>query len=193
MKSFPREALRLKRMAKLASGSRVVADLGWAQYPNPYIRAERLFGIDLVRSDAPENYSDVFVGEISEFLESPNFEPLDSLLAGEILEHVTNPIDFLNDCFKAIIPGGRIILSTPNPNSFIERVLTITLSRRYFYTTEHIFIFPQRWLIRLMEIAGFNQVKLHSGGFPIPGVGLVPFPRAYCYQTIAVGVKPAER
>jgi hypothetical protein len=41
----------------------------------------------------------------------------------------------------------------------------------------------------MMEIAGFTEVKLFSGGIPIPGLGLMPFPRAWCYQTIATGVK----
>ena len=94
-------------------------------------------------------------------------------------------------------PGGIIVLTTPNPTSPIERLLTTPLSRRFFYGKGgvyqpfgHICLYPQRWLIRMLEVAGFTGVKLSSGGFPLPGVGLVPFPRPWCYQTIAEAARP---
>jgi SAM-dependent methyltransferase len=115
----------------------------------------------------------------------------DAITAGEILEHLEDPMGFLRACYETLAPGGILVLSTPNPNSPIERLLTITLSRRFFYTDDHIMLFPQRWLIRMLERSGFSDVRLYSGGFPVPPLGLVPFPRAWCYQTIASAVRKA--
>lgn len=111
------------------------------------------------------------------------------MIAGEILEHLEAPVDFLRRCCGLLTQGGLMVLSTPNPNSPVERLLTITMSRRFFYTSEHVCIYPQRWLVRMMENAGFRGIRLYSGGFPVPLIGLVPFPRPWCHQTIATGIR----
>jgi len=186
------ESYRLKRLASLASHANTIGDVGCAQNPNPWLRAQRVIGIDIEPATLPQNYAETFIGDLDAYRASEDFTPLDALVAGELLEHVENPLEFLRSCLKTMSPGGKLILSTPNPNSPIERLLTLTLSRRFFYTEEHIFIFPQRWLIRALEFTGFINVRLFSGGFPVPVLGLVPFPRAYCYQTIAVAFRPGK-
>lgn len=188
---FRFERLRLQRMAYFANCGDSIADIGFSQCPNPFLTAKTVFGIDpnASESDRVGGYSDVFSGTLAEYLEVRGQEKFNSILAGELIEHLESPVDFLRECFEALQPGGRIVISTPNPNSLIEQILTLTLSRRYFYTEEHVMLIPQRWLIRIMEIAGFSKVKLYSGGFPVPFFGLIPFPRPWCYQTIAVGEK----
>src|SRR5690554_891906 len=185
------ESLRLRRMASFANQGEIVADVGFRQCPNPFLTTGKVVGIDpnATDSDRAGNYSEVFSGTLMDYIKTYGQETLDVVLAGELIEHLEVPVEFLRECYMALKPGGRLVLSTPNPNSFIEQLLTLTLSRRYFYTTEHIMLIPQRWLIRIMEIAGFANVKLYSGGFPIPLVGLIPFPRPWCYQTIAIGEK----
>ena len=37
----------------------------------------------------------------------------DLIIASEIIEHVINPNDFVNELFRALRPGGKLILSTP--------------------------------------------------------------------------------
>jgi len=192
MNAQANEAYRLRKLASLTGRSGTIGDVGCAQNPNPWLAADRVIGIDIEPAELPRNYSRSFVGDIDAYRASADFIALDALVAGEILEHVPDPLAFLKSCLRVISPGGRLVLSTPNPNSPIERLLTLTLSRRFFYTDEHIFIFPQRWLIRVLELAGFTEVRLFSGGFPAPGLGLVPFPRPYCYQTIAVAFRPPE-
>ncbi|MEK6893412.1 MAG: methyltransferase domain-containing protein [Nanoarchaeota archaeon] len=38
----------------------------------------------------------------------------DTIIAGEILEHLENPSNFLRFCFNHLKKGGRLILTTPN-------------------------------------------------------------------------------
>ena len=188
----PDESYRLRRMASLVKGLDVVGDVGYSQLPNPFLRNNCVVGIDVEKCERDRlgNYSDIFQGTLQQYLASDDCKGLDGLVVGELLEHLVSPMEFLDDCFSSLKKGGVLVLSTPNPNSFIERLLTINLSRRYFYTEEHVTLYPQRWLIRIMEMAGFRNVRLLSGGFPVPGLGLIPFPRCWCYQTVAVGVKP---
>lgn len=185
------EDLRLKRMAKLARGRTKVLDIGSADNPNPYLNNELVIALDLVPHDTPENYSERIIGDVLNLPSPFGSSSFDAITAGEIIEHLEDPMGFLQGCRETLTPGGILVLSTPNPNSPIERLLTITLSRRFFYTNDHIMLFPQRWLIRMLERSGFSDVRLYSGGFPVPPVGLIPFPRAWCYQTIASAVRKA--
>lgn len=180
------ESLRLRRIANLVKGCHSVLDIGWAQSPNPFLTNGNVVGFDLNQRALPYNYHESVAGDASEMAHIFADRKFDAIVAGEILEHFEDPHVFLRNCRSILNRTGRIVLSTPNPNSPIERLLTLTLNRKYFYTTEHLCLYPQRWLIRMMENSGFQKVKLHSGGFPVPILGLIPFPRPWCHQTIAV-------
>mgnify|MGYP005850241745 CR=1 FL=1 len=182
------EIYRLKRMAGMVESKHRIIDVGFAHQPNPFLANAQIIGVDVEQAPLPENYQDAFYGTLAQWHEAGH-APAEALVAGEIIEHVEQPIDFLRDCFRVIAPGGLLVLSTPNPNSFIERLLTLTLSRRFFYSQDHLMLFPQRWLIRMLETANFRDVQLYSGGFPVPMFGLVPFPRSWCYQTIATATR----
>jgi SAM-dependent methyltransferase len=186
-----KENLRLKRMARLVRGMDRVLDIGSADKPNHYLDNHQVVALDLERHETPANYCSRVTGNAMDLPYPFSNSEFDAITAGEILEHLEDPMGFLRACYETLAPGGILVLSTPNPNSPIERLLTITLSRRFFYTDDHIMLFPQRWLIRMLERSGFSDVRLYSGGFPVPPLGLVPFPRAWCYQTIASAVRKA--
>lgn len=184
------ESLRLRRMADLVRGCTRVLDVGSAQLPNPFLRNPEVVGLDLeAPSVTSAPYSRWVQSDAMGLPEPFGEQSFDAVLAGEILEHVERPIDLLRALGSVLQSGGKLVLSTPNPNCFIERVLTWKLSRSHFYTKEHVCLYPQRWLIRMLEIAGFADVRLYSGGVPVPVAGLVPFPRPWCYQTIASGIR----
>jgi SAM-dependent methyltransferase len=183
------ENLRLKRIAKIVGAKERVLDIGCADKPNPFLNNRGVIALDLEFHVLPPNYSGCVVANAMDLPQPFAAGEFDAITAGEILEHLEDPIGFLRRCHDTLKPGGILALSTPNPNSPIERLLTITLSRRFFYTRDHLMLFPQRWLIRMLEHCEFAEVKLYSGGFPLPPMGLVPFPRPWCYQTIASAVK----
>lgn len=184
-----RESYRLRKMAKLVRGYNRILDAGWAEIPNPYLTNRSVKGLDIQERESPENYSEVHVGDVMALPDPFKAGSFDAILAGEILEHVENPSSFLRGCFNTLDVGGVIVISTPNPLSPIEIFLNLFLSRKFFFDRDHVMLIPQRWLIRLMENAGFSEVRLLSGGFPIPFLGLIPVPRPFAYQTIAIGYR----
>ena len=186
------EEYRLKKMARMSKSCNRILDVGWADMPNRYLSNAHVTGLDINTPETPENYEEVIKGDAM-LLPEP-FPPghFDGIIAGEILEHLEAPCDFLRGCHKTLAEGGMLILSTPNPLSPIELLLNVFLTKSLFYATEHVMLYPQRWLIRIMELSGFNNVKLFSGGFPLPGIGLVPVPRFIAYQSIVIGFKPLE-
>jgi len=196
---FGTENYRLRKMARLCAGRRRVLDLGPAEMPNPHLRNPEVVGLDMNRTDLPANYTTSRIGDVMD-LPAP-FEPgsFDAIHAGEIIEHMETPVEFLRRCLRTLAPGGLLVLSTPNPHSPYELLLTVTLCRRFMYDKDryrpkldHVCLFPQRWLIRMMEIAGFQNVRLYSGGIFVPLFGQIPFPRPWCYQTIAVAERTAD-
>lgn len=177
------ESYRLKKMAKLGAFGGSLLDIGCCQLPNGFLRNSHVVGVDKHAGELPDNYSEFYLGDFTELAHRP--ERYDVVTAGEVIEHVERPIDFLRDCHSMLTAGGALVLSTPNPHSIFETFLNITLNEKYFYTSDHIMLFPQRWLKRMLRLAGFFRVELYSGGIPLPVVGLVPFPRPWCHQTIA--------
>lgn len=182
------EGYRIRKLAHFCEGRDRLLDLGWAQQPNPYLHNSEVIGLDLERPEPPANYAGAFEGDVMNLPHPFEPESFDAIHAGELLEHLEDPIRFLRNCLDTLKPGGILVLSTPNPNSPWERLLTLSLSRRFFYTEHHVCLYPQRWLIRMLERSGFTDVRLLSGGIQSP-FGLVPFPRPWCYQTIAIAKK----
>jgi len=180
------ETYRLKKIARLTNGCDTILDIGCSQLPNPYFNTEEVYGLDIRKGENYDRYKEFYLADVFDLPEPLNDKKFDAVVVGEVLEHVENPSEFLRCCRTATHDNGIIVLSTPNPHSIAECLLTITLNRKYYYTREHIMLYPQRWLIRILEIAGFNKVKLYSGGTQFPLLGLIPFPRPWCYQTIAV-------
>ena len=193
------ESYRLKKMAKLCRGHDVL-DIGFAQYPNKFIEAENLVGLDLEHSIPSENYKEVRIGDALQLPNPFEADSFDTVIAGELLEHVENPLELLRAIHKTLRPGGQLILSTPNPLSPPELICNIFLNKSILYTREHITLYPQRWLLRMLDMAGFTSLRLLSGGLqfpfigdgPFPAVGLIPWPRAFCYQTIAVAERQTK-
>ncbi|MCK5035794.1 MAG: methyltransferase domain-containing protein [Candidatus Sabulitectum sp.] len=183
------ENYRMKKIAKLVRDKKRILDLGWADIPNGYLTNEFVTGLDLRERQLPGNYSGSAIGNAMNLPKPFEADYFDAIIAGELIEHLEQPVDFLRRCHESLKRNGSIVLSTPNPNSLIERTLTLSLCRKYFYTPHHVMLYPQRWLIRIMELSGFSNIRILSGGFPLPILGLVPFPRPWCYQTIAIGEK----
>jgi SAM-dependent methyltransferase len=184
------ENYRLKKMAKLVKEKKNILDIGCSEKINPYLKNSTVIGFDKnIPSKFPDNYYKFIRGDVENISVILKDYVFDGLVAGEIIEHLNDPISFLSQCYSLLNKAEVLVLSTPNPNSPIESLLTLNLSRKYFYTRDHIMLYPQRWLVRIMEISGFKNVKLYSGGIISPFGKLVPFPRPFCYQTIAVGHK----
>lgn len=171
---------RMKKMAQLAYGN--VLDIGFADAPNPFL-VGNITGFDAQEVKKPENYTKVTVGLVDNFCFAPN--SFDTVLAGEVIEHLDKPLQFLHGCFQLLKPGGRLILSTPNPYYPPYILLNWFLIRKYFYNEGHLFAFTPRLMMRLCEMAGFEVEALISGGMILPFRRIpIPTPRSICYQMI---------
>lgn len=98
------------------------------------------------------------------------------VVAGEIIEHVPDPDSFLREIRRVLVPGGTLIVSTPNMVSWANRVLVplgiqplgtetsseVALGRRHRVLGQgnqvqgHLKVFTYRALSEILERYGFT-------------------------------------
>jgi 2-polyprenyl-3-methyl-5-hydroxy-6-metoxy-1,4-benzoquinol methylase len=102
---------------------------------------------------------------------------VDAIIAGEVVEHI--PFDeFINQIksfIKILNEGGRILLTTPNPNSFLVRLGHKSVLK----DPSHVNIMDKHFLKSLLLKLGLNNIKIYGSGkatrifgerFPLFGV-----------------------
>jgi ubiquinone/menaquinone biosynthesis C-methylase UbiE len=121
-----------------------------------------LFGLDCVqkRLDAlPECYSKGIYGLSTNIPIEDQF--FDVIVAGEFLEHLY-PIDVdktLCEFQRILKLGGRLLLTTPNPN-YLRNKINRTSVYGVSHLTQH---FPRVLRLRLL-MHGFSGVKIYGSG-----------------------------
>ena len=50
-------------------------------------------------------------------------DSFDSIIAGELIEHLPDPDKFLRECRRILRSNGIVIISTPNKKSWVNRIL----------------------------------------------------------------------
>lgn len=133
--------------------------------------------VALARSHAPG----VECGDVVDFLRKRS-GCFDLVTGIDIVEHFTKDeaLDFLDACYGALRPGGRLVLQTPNADSpFVGAV-------RYGDFT-HETCFTPTLLRQLLELAGFAEVECREAG-PIAR-GAKSLVRAALWRLIRAGLR----
>jgi SAM-dependent methyltransferase len=96
-------------------------------------------------------------------------QSVDAVWAGEVLEHVLDPVATLAETRRVLRFGGRLLLTTP----YHGRVATALLSLRghafdehFDPRADHLRFFTARTLRSLLSDAGFNDVRIDAAGGP---------------------------
>lgn len=78
----------------------------------------------------------------------------DVVTAFDVIEHVLDPVSFLESVYKLLRPRGILALTSPDTSSLICRLMR---RRWFFYIPEqHLFYFNRRNLSALLLLLGFN-------------------------------------
>lgn len=123
---------------------------------------ERLVGMDINRERLAE-MSDMgyaVVHGTAEDLDASSLlgdEPADVVVAGEIIEHLSLPGQFLEDLGRCLAPGGRAILTTPNAYGFWTQTMNLLgRSESTFVSKEHVAWYSAQTLGRLLDRHGWT-------------------------------------
>jgi len=86
----------------------------------------------------------------------------DTVIAPEIIEHVRNPSQFLENCEKFLKRGGRLIVATPNASSIIylkNPSWCVDYIREYGEDSSHIHAFTSGMLRYHLKRVGMKNIK----------------------------------
>lgn len=81
----------------------------------------------------------------------------DAIYMGNLIEHVHDPIELLNECYRLLKPAGKLVIVTPNTESMGCRVFG--MDWRGLEPPRHIFLFNQRNLRCALQGVGFGLCK----------------------------------
>lgn len=124
--------------------------------------------------------------------------PFDGIVAMEIVEHLENPRAFLRGLERVLVPGGWIVLTTPNADSPVSRAMYCRMGTFMWFEDQHVrelgHITPlsARLLRQAVADTGLELVSLGSFGDPWHAVKGWPKLRLLARLLDRIGGRPAE-
>jgi len=82
---------------------------------------------------------------------------IDAAAMFEVIEHLFDPRAVLSAIAHALVPGGTLVISTPNFDSASRHLLGVDWA--VLSPLEHVYYFREESLRRLLESTGFSQVR----------------------------------
>ncbi len=101
----------------------------------------------------------------SDYLENTRFanEQYDVVCAFQVMEHVEDPVAFLQTLNKATRPGGAIFVEVPNLRDPLLSVWDVPTYRKFFYHSAHLHYFTEASLRQVAQRAGFAEKSMEIG------------------------------
>lgn len=176
---------RISKITQLAEGAKHALDVGC--YEGSIASQINTSSCKVVGIDASHPAllvtRDILGGRVAQaaFEEGLPFkeEAFDLVVAGEIIEHIVDTDFFVKEIRRVLIPGGKLIVTTPNAASLGRRIF-LALGRSPFFEASftyppdsagHVRYFTKDLLIDFLDYHGFktlaaasNVVIFNSGG-----------------------------
>ena len=84
--------------------------------------------------------------------------------AGEVIEHVADTARWLSEVRRVLVPGGRLLLTTPNHGRLI--VLVYGVERFSEPLGDHLHLYTNRSLRTVLADLGFAEIVVRAVGGP---------------------------
>jgi SAM-dependent methyltransferase len=88
----------------------------------------------------------------------------DFVWASEVIEHVADTAQWLSEVRRVLLPGGRLMLTTPNHGRL--RVLVLGLERFSDPLGDHLHLYTRRSLRTVLGDLGFAEISVRSVAGP---------------------------
>lgn len=88
-------------------------------------------------------------------------EKYDIVCSFQVLEHVEDPIEFINELKSVTNKGGTIFIEVPNLNDPLLEVWAVEKYKTFFYHSAHLHYFTGTSLEKVALKAGFDKDSIH--------------------------------
>jgi 2-polyprenyl-3-methyl-5-hydroxy-6-metoxy-1,4-benzoquinol methylase len=122
-----------------------------------------VFGVEVSKpavEQAEKAGFSVFHGELGAAAYPDHY--FDVITASEIVEHLPEPQELFNEVARILRPGGLFWVTTPSAHSLSYRLMGVKWS--VVCPPEHIQLFSQKGIIKMLKTAGFTHIKLQTHG-----------------------------
>lgn len=149
------------------SASDVVLDVGFSgqgiKHDNPdwphgilLNRAKEVYGLDIELDSAHQGNSHYVQASAENFSFPVAF---DVIVAGDLIEHLSNPGKFLDCALQHLKPNGKLVLTTPNTFNLFNMAEKLT-KREPTVNPDHTFYFNSKVLVKLLEKNGMSAEEV---------------------------------
>jgi len=126
-----------------------------------------------------------FNAEIGDAQDLAYVSKFDTVILGELIEHLQNPGACLVGCAKVLKPGGRIVISTPNAFSVMLGLMYLKDFDKAF-NSEHVVWFCPQTLRALLERCGLRLKQLSFVDDLAPDIDPVLLYRVFAYSWLSI-------
>jgi len=150
--------------------------------------AARCLGVDVLEPEIMKLREQGYDVVFADITREPLPQQFDVIIGGEVIEHLDAPGRFMQNCAAMLLPGGRLVITTPNP-WYANAILKSCTRRSVFvdsadhvgwYDASVLYELGQRHGLRLVRFTGIGgtrpttvKAKLFFGIRPLlTGLGL---------------------
>lgn len=96
---------------------------------------------------------------------------VDLIVALDLIEHILDPDSFARECFRALRPGGAVLINTPNIQ-FWRHLESLVVRGRFPHTSGdpevyhggHVAFYNLHDMVEVFGSAGFSDMRMHTDG-----------------------------
>jgi len=150
-------------------------------------RFSRITAVDLMlRPDEIDESIQWISSDLNEAIDIPA-QSFDVIVSAEVIEHLENPRAIAREWFRLLRPGGILVFSTPNNESW-RSLVTLLLQGHFVYFSDtcypaHITALLRKDIDRILSETGFSKPK-----FVFTNVGGIPKLPWLHWQTVSGGL-----
>jgi ubiquinone/menaquinone biosynthesis C-methylase UbiE len=89
---------------------------------------------------------------------------IDVVWASEVIEHVTDTASWLSEVRRVLVPGGRLLVTTPSHGRL--RVALGGIERFSDPLGDHLHLYTRASLMAVLEELGFGEISVRAAGGP---------------------------
>jgi 2-polyprenyl-3-methyl-5-hydroxy-6-metoxy-1,4-benzoquinol methylase len=121
--------------------------------------AAKCLGVDILEADVTALRASGYNVVVHDIVRQPLPQKFDVIVGGEVLEHLDAPGRFMQNCADMLVPGGKLVITVPNPWYVNAVVKNLRASTAFVDSSDHVAWYDPSTLIELGERHGLELEK----------------------------------